>query len=113
MRCCRATRPAARLCATPCARSRPSTARPIASGLLDRGIPSDEVLAEMRKGPLSKARRRCSIAEAVREGADVKLLLRDREMYVLAQSRARINRNAPCGDASSNGYGRVSGRSRR
>jgi hypothetical protein len=30
--------------------------------------------------------------QAVREGADVKLLLRDREMYVLAQSRARIDK---------------------
>jgi hypothetical protein len=74
---------------------------------MDRGIPSDEVLAEMRKadppvsylvgtpkGRLSKLEKALLELpwQAVREGIDVKLLRRDQEMYVLAQSHARINK---------------------
>ncbi len=74
---------------------------------MDRGIPSDEVLAEMRKadppvsylvgtpkGRLSKLEKALLKLpwQAVREGVDVKLLRRDQEMYVLAQSHARINK---------------------
>jgi hypothetical protein len=75
--------------------------------VMDRGIPSEEVLAEMRaasppvsylvgtpKGRLSKLEKDLVTLpwQAVREGVDVKLLLQDQELYVLAQSRARIHK---------------------
>jgi transposase len=80
--------------------------------VMDRGIPTDEVLAEMRradppvsylvgtpKGRLSKLEKALLKLpwQAVREGVDVKLLhpsadAQDPEMYVLAQSHARINK---------------------
>ena len=74
---------------------------------MDRGIPTEEVLAEMRaadppvsylvgtpKGRLSKLEKRLVTLpwHAVREGVDVKLLPQDQELYVLAQSHARINK---------------------
>jgi hypothetical protein len=80
---------------------------------MDRGIPSEEVLAEMRaadppvsylvgtpKGRLSKLEKHLVTLpwQAVREGVDVKLLphpstsAQDQELYVLAQSHARINK---------------------
>jgi transposase len=72
--------------------------------VMDRGIPTEEVLAEMRqadppvsylvgtpKGRLSKLEK--SLVELpwqkVRPGVDVKLLAKDGEVYVLAQSLAR------------------------
>jgi transposase len=73
--------------------------------VMDRGIPSEQVLAEMRaadppvsylvgtpKGRLSKLEKHLLTLpwQAVREGVDVKLLAQDQELYVLAQSRARI-----------------------
>src|SRR6201997_5025448 len=75
--------------------------------VMDRGIPSEEVLAEMRaadppisylvgtpKGRLSKLEKRLLALpwQVVREGVDVKLLPQDQELYVLAQSRARIHK---------------------
>jgi Transposase DDE domain len=75
--------------------------------VMDRGIPSEEVLAEMRaadppvsylvgtpKGRLSKLEKRLVTLpwQAVREGVDVKLLPQEGELYVLAQSRARIHK---------------------
>ena len=75
--------------------------------VMDRGIPTEEVLAEMRaadppvsylvgtpKGRLSKLEKRLVTLpwHAVREGVDVKLLPQDQELYVLAQSHARINK---------------------
>jgi hypothetical protein len=75
--------------------------------VMDRGIPSEEVLAEMRaasppvsylvgtpKGRLSKLENGLVTLpwQAVREGVDVKLLPQDQELYVLAQSRARIHK---------------------
>jgi hypothetical protein len=75
--------------------------------VMDRGIPSEEVLAEMRaadppvsylvgtpKGRLSKLEKYLVKLpwQAVREGVDVKLLPQDQELYVLAQSRARIHK---------------------
>ena len=87
--------------------------------VMDRGIPTDEVLAEMRKadppvsylvgtpkGRLSKLEKALLGRpwQAVREGVDVKLLphpsttlredlrAQEQEMYVLAQSHARINK---------------------
>ncbi len=75
--------------------------------VMDRGIPTDAVLAEMRqadppvsylvgtpKGRLSKLERALLDKpwQAVREGVDVKLLPQDQETYVLAQSRARIHK---------------------
>ncbi len=74
---------------------------------MDRGIPSEEVLAEMRaadppvsylvgtpKGRLSKLEKHLVTLpwQAVREGVDVKLLPQEQELYVLAQSRARIDK---------------------
>ena len=73
--------------------------------VMDRGIPSEEHLAAMRaadppvfylvgtpKGRLTKLERALVTLpwQAVREGVDVKLLPQDGELYVLAQSRARI-----------------------
>ncbi len=76
--------------------------------VMDRGIPTEEVLAEMRAGrsagllsgrhaqgaARANWRRRCSTLpwQAVREGVDVKLLPQEQELYVLAQSRARIHK---------------------
>ena len=87
--------------------------------VMDRGIPTEEVLAEMRaadppvsylvgtpKGRLSKLEKHLVTLpwQAVREGVDVKLLphpsttlredlrAQDQELYVLAQSHARINK---------------------
>jgi transposase len=75
--------------------------------VMDRGIPTEEVLAEMRaadppisylvgtpKGRLSKLEKDLVLLpwQAVREGVDVKLLPQEQELYVLAQSRARIHK---------------------
>ena len=75
--------------------------------VMDRGIPTEEVLAEMRqsdppvaylvgtpKGKLSKLEK--SLVglpwREVRPGVEVKLLAEDDELYVFAQSRARIDK---------------------
>jgi len=75
--------------------------------VMDRGIPTEEVLAEMRmadppvsylvgtpKGRLSKLEK--ALLELpwqdVRQGVEVKLLPHDQEVYVLAQSQARIHK---------------------
>jgi hypothetical protein len=81
--------------------------------VMDRGIPTEEVLAEMRqadppisylvgtpKGRLSKLEKALLGLpwQAVRQGVDVKLLphpstsAQDQELYVLAQSHARIHK---------------------
>jgi transposase len=75
--------------------------------VMDRGIPTEEVLAEMRaadppvsylvgtpKGRLSKLEKHLVTLpwQAVREGVDVKLLPQEQELYVLAQSHARIHK---------------------
>jgi transposase len=73
--------------------------------LMDRGIPTEEVLAEMRaqtppihylvgtpKGRLSKLEAELAGLEwkAVREGVEVKLLAQEGELYVLARSLNRV-----------------------
>ena len=75
--------------------------------VMDRGIPTEEVLAQMRradppiyylvgtpKGRLSKLEKALLDRpwQAVREGVEVKLLPQEQELYVLAQSRARIHK---------------------
>jgi hypothetical protein len=75
--------------------------------VMDRGIPTEEVLAEMRqadppisylvgtpKGRLSKLEKALLTLpwQAVREGVEVKLLPHEQELYVLAKSRARIHK---------------------
>jgi transposase len=75
--------------------------------VMDRGIPTEEVLAEMRqadppvsylvgtpKGRLGKFEKALLALpwQAVREGVEVKLLPQELELYVLAQSRARIHK---------------------
>jgi transposase len=75
--------------------------------VMDRGIPTEEVLAEMRqadppvsylvgtpKGRLSKLEKALFGLpwQAVRQGVDVKLLEQEQELYVLAQSHARIHK---------------------
>ena len=82
--------------------------------VMDRGIPSEEVLAEMRaadppvhylvgtpKGRLSKLEQALldNPWQAVRPGVDVKLLAEEQELYVLARSAQRVH-NAPRGGAS-------------
>jgi hypothetical protein len=75
--------------------------------VMDRGIPTDEVLAEMRqsdppisylvgtpKGRLTKLEKALLERpwQAVRDGVDVKLLPNEQELYVLARSRARVDK---------------------
>jgi transposase len=75
--------------------------------VMDRGIPTGEVLQEMRqsdppvsylvgtpKGRLSRYEKALTDQpwHKVRDGVQVKLLPRDNEVYVLAQSRDRINK---------------------
>jgi transposase len=75
--------------------------------VMDRGIPTEEVLSQMRradppiyylvgtpKGRLSKLEKALLGRpwQAVREGVEVKLLPQQQELYVLAQSRARIHK---------------------
>jgi hypothetical protein len=75
--------------------------------VMDRGIPTEEVLKQMRendppisylvgtpKGRLNRYEQALSELSwrKVREGVDVKLLPEDGEVYVLAQSRDRINK---------------------
>ncbi len=75
--------------------------------VMDRGIPTEEVLAEMRqsdppigylvgapKGRLGKLEKSlvCLPWHEVRPGVEVKLLAEDDDLYVFAQSRARIDK---------------------
>jgi transposase len=75
--------------------------------VMDRGIPTEDVLAEMRqadppisylvgtpKGRLSKLEKALLGRpwQTVRQGVEVKLLPHEQELYVLAQSRARIHK---------------------
>ena len=75
--------------------------------VMDRGIPTEDVLAEMRqadppvsylvgtpKGRLGKLKKSLLDLpwQAVRPGVDVKLLAKDEELYVLAKSRARVDK---------------------
>ena len=95
--------------------------------VMDRGIPTEAVLAEMRaadppisylvgtpKGRLSKMEKALLGRpwQAVRPGVEVKLLPQEQELYVLAQSRARIHKDALCAGANSNGCGGASSKSR-
>jgi transposase len=75
--------------------------------VMDRGIPSEEVLSEMRhadppvsylvgtpKGRLGKLEQQLLGLpwHAVREGVDVKLLPQEQDIYVLARSHSRIHK---------------------
>jgi hypothetical protein len=75
--------------------------------VMDRGIPTEEVLAEMRqadppvsylvgtpKGRLTRLEKALLGRpwQAVRPGVEVKLLPQEQELYVLAQSRARVDK---------------------
>src|SRR6266581_2242510 len=75
--------------------------------VMDRGIPTEEVLEEMRqseppiyylvgtpKGRLTRYEKQLLKLpwQAVREGVQVKLLPQDQELYVLAQSTDRVNK---------------------
>ena len=75
--------------------------------VMDRGIPTEAVLKEMRasnppiqylvgtpKGRLSRLEKDLTVLpwQAVREGVEVKILPQDGELYVLAQSRDRVNK---------------------
>src|ERR1041385_750470 len=75
--------------------------------VMDRGIPTEEVLAEMRasdppiyylvgtpKGRLTRYEKQLLELpwQVVREGVQVKLLSQDKELYVLAQSTDRVNK---------------------
>jgi transposase len=75
--------------------------------VMDRGIPTEDVLAEMRqtdppvyylvgtpKGRLSKLEKALLDKpwKSVRQGVDVKLLPQEQETYVFAQSHARIHK---------------------
>lgn len=74
---------------------------------MDRGIPSEEVLAQMRQSDppvyyrVGTPKRRLTKLEqsllslswqAVRPGVDVKLLAQEQELYILAQSQDRIHK---------------------
>jgi transposase len=75
--------------------------------VMDRGIPTEEVLAQMRasdppvhylvgtpKGRLSRHEKELLEQpwQAVREGVQVKLLAQEAELYVLAESKDRVNK---------------------
>ena len=75
--------------------------------VMDRGIPTEEVLTEMRqsdppvyylvgtpKGRLSKLEQELLAVpwQAVRSGVEVKLLAQEQELYVLAKSVDRVNK---------------------
>jgi len=75
--------------------------------VMDRGIPTEEVLSEMRhrdppvyylvgtpKGRLSKLEQELFAVpwQAVRSGVEVKLLAQEQELYVLAKSVDRVNK---------------------
>ena len=75
--------------------------------VMDRGIPTEEVLAEMRandppiqylvgtpKGRLTRYEKQSLELpwQVVREGVQVKLLPQEKELYVLAQSADRVNK---------------------
>ena len=75
--------------------------------VMDRGVPTEDTLAQMRradppihylvgtpKGRLSKLEKALIGLpwQAVRQDVEVKLLPQDQELYVLAQSRARIHK---------------------
>lgn len=75
--------------------------------VMDRGIPTEEVLEQMRaseppvhylvgtpKGRLGKLEKDLATRpwEQVRDGVEVKLLPRENELYVFAQSRDRVNK---------------------
>jgi transposase len=75
--------------------------------VMDRGIPTEEVLAEMRasdppvhylagtpKGRLSQCEKALLEQpwQAVRDGVQVKLLSEEGELYVLAESKDRVNK---------------------
>lgn len=75
--------------------------------VMDRGIPTEEILAEMRasnppihylvgtpKGRLTRYEKQLLELpwQAVREGVQVKLLPQEQELYVLAQSTDRVNK---------------------
>jgi transposase len=75
--------------------------------VMDRGIPTEEVLAEMRESDppicylVGTPRGRLSKLEAqlleqpwqdVRPGVEVKLLTQEKELYILAQSRQRLSK---------------------
>jgi transposase len=75
--------------------------------VMDRGIPTEDVLTEMRaadppicylvgtpKGRLTKLEKALLKLpwQSVRQGVEVKLLPQEAELYVLAQSRARIDK---------------------
>jgi transposase len=75
--------------------------------VMDRGIPTEEVLSEMRrsdppiyylvgtpKGRLTQLEQKLLSLpwQAVRPGVEVKLLAQEQELYVLAQSQDRINK---------------------
>lgn len=75
--------------------------------VMDRGIPTEEVLAQMRESDppihylVGTPKGRLSQLEAalvdlpwqnVRPGVEVKLLTQEKELYVLAQSRDRVNK---------------------
>ena len=107
MRCCRGTPPTARRCATFLRKIEAQYGKAERIWVMDRGIPTEEVLAEMRradppiyylvgtpKGRLSKLEKALlgQPWQAVREGVEVKLLPQEQELYVLAQSRARIHK---------------------
>jgi transposase len=88
-----------------CKTSRPSTGKAQRVWVLDRGIPTEQVLCEMRqadppinyvvgtpKGRLTKLERDLVALPwcKVRQGVDVKLLSQDAELYVLAKSYDRV-----------------------
>jgi hypothetical protein len=89
--------------------------------LMDRGVPTEEVLSEMRssvpvpiyylvgtpKGRLSKLEADLLPRpwQSVRPSVEVKVLPQENELYVFAQSQDRLNKSGRCADASSKPYG--------
>ena len=85
---------------------------------MDRGIPTEDVLEEMRaadppvrylvgtpKGRLSAGEELAKPWQEARPGVEVKLLPQDGELYVFAQSATASPKSAACAGASSRDSG--------
>jgi hypothetical protein len=90
--------------------------------VMDRGIPTEPVLAEMRasdppiyylvgtpKGRLTRYEKELLKRpwQVVRQGVQVKLLPQDQELYVLAQSTERVNKGTEHAAAATQGPGQA------
>ncbi len=122
MKCWPATPPTRRRCAPSSRRSKRNTARRERIWVMDRGIPTEDVLAEMRRAdppvaylvgtPEGTARQTGEVClglpwQEVRQGVEVKLLGRGRRNSTCWPRAGRAStRSGPCVSAAETGCGR-------